>query len=211
MLILSGIKDYYDHCVAFYGLDNHVVYDRTKYVDVKDYEFFTKKVRWNEKFLESKTRWEKNEKGKYKKVTKMVGEFLYFILEVGDTHYIFEVERYKDEKNNLFMNHKLIEVKENVKKIVEDAVIALIPCNYYFNFWEGVHKISNIHKQFIVINPILKDTFIPSYIESSDIYMKIYNWILSTKEKPIIDKRTDVQKLESQGFDKFSSFRHPWK
>ena len=60
-----------------------------------------------------------------------------------------------------------------------------------------------------ISNPILSSTFIPSFIDAEEVYNAIYNYLISIREKPIIDNRNDTLKLESFGFDKKTSFRNP--
>ena len=57
-------------------------------------------------------------------------------------------------------------------------------------------------------NPILEGTWIPSFIPAEEVWNNITDYLLSIKEPEIIDNRTDVQHLESHGFDKKSSFRN---
>ena len=45
------------------------------------------------------------------------------------------------------------------------------------------------------------------YIPAEEAYNAIYNFIIKKREPVIIDNMTDVQKLESKGFDKKISFR----
>ena len=57
-------------------------------------------------------------------------------------------------------------------------------------------------------NPILDGTWIPSLIPAEEVWNNITDYLLSIKEPPIIDNRTDIQHLESHGFDKKTSFRN---
>lgn len=57
-------------------------------------------------------------------------------------------------------------------------------------------------------NPIMEGTWIPSLIPAEEVWNNITDYLLSIKEPPIIDNRTDVQHLESHGFDKKTSFRN---
>lgn len=57
-------------------------------------------------------------------------------------------------------------------------------------------------------NPILADTWIPSLIPAEEVWNNISDFLLSIKEPKIVDNRTDVQHLESHGFDKKTSFRN---
>ena len=57
-------------------------------------------------------------------------------------------------------------------------------------------------------NPILEGTWIPSMIPAEEVWNNITDYLLSIKEPELIDNRTDVQHIESHGFDKKSSFRN---
>ena len=57
-------------------------------------------------------------------------------------------------------------------------------------------------------NPILTGTFITKIVPPSNIWQALYEYLSSLKNKPFTDTRTDVQKLESAGFDKKTSFRN---
>ena len=59
-----------------------------------------------------------------------------------------------------------------------------------------------------VENPILAGTFIPGVIPPTDIWNALYEYLSSLRDKPFTDSRSDVQKLESAGFDKKTSFRN---
>lgn len=59
-----------------------------------------------------------------------------------------------------------------------------------------------------VENPILSGTFIPKLVSPTDIWQNLYEYLSSLRDKPFIDTRSDVQKLESAGFDKKTSFRN---
>ena len=50
-------------------------------------------------------------------------------------------------------------------------------------------------------------TSFAKYLDPVTVYNQIYNFLLSKKDKKIVDSRTDVQKLESAGFDRKTSFR----
>jgi hypothetical protein len=60
----------------------------------------------------------------------------------------------------------------------------------------------------LIGNVLLKDTCISSFIPAEDIYNQIYDYLIHIREPQVEDKRTDVQKLESKGFDKVTSFRN---
>lgn len=57
-------------------------------------------------------------------------------------------------------------------------------------------------------NPILEGTWIPSVIPAEEVWNNISDYLLSIREPVIIDNRTDIEHLESAGFDKKTSFRN---
>ena len=86
-----------------------------------------------------------------------------------------------------------------------------IACKRDDEFYEAVAKVGYIkpdkdgnYKE----NPILDGTWIPSLISAEEVWNNITDYLLSIKEPPIIDNRTDIQHLESHGFDKKTSFRN---
>ena len=86
-----------------------------------------------------------------------------------------------------------------------------ISCKRDDEFYEAVAKVGYIkpdkdgnYKE----NPILDGTWIPSLIPAEEVWNNITDYLLSIKEPPIIDNRTDIQHLESHGFDKKTSFRN---
>jgi len=86
-----------------------------------------------------------------------------------------------------------------------------ISCKRDDEFYEAVSKVGYIrpdkygdYKE----NPILEGTWIPSLIPAEEVWNNISDYLLSIKEPEIVDNRTDVQHLESHGFDKKTSFRN---
>lgn len=55
-------------------------------------------------------------------------------------------------------------------------------------------------------NPILVSLPIP-IVPAEDLFLNLQEFILSQNDKPIVDNRTDRQKLEAAGFDNKTSFR----
>lgn len=208
MKIISKIKDYYDYLTSVYGIDEDIVYDRREcnilskmlchYFNV-EYNYYADKKKTQRKF------YEKNTNGKYHFITKEVGDFYYFCLEVGITHYIFQVERYKDENDKIQIIPSLLEVNTDCKKI-SDAPISLIPLQTRYGSIVFNKDLYSFEKHNEIINPILNETYLTSFINADDLYNNLYNYLMS-QEKEIIDKRDDIAKLESHGFDKKISFR----
>ena len=86
-----------------------------------------------------------------------------------------------------------------------------IACKRDDEFYEEISKVGYIapdkygdYKE----NPILDGTWIPSLIPAEEVWNNITDYLLSIKEPVITDNRTDVQHLESHGFDKKTSFRN---
>ena len=216
MLILGKYKDYYDYLCGIYGIDKDIVYDRSeatllgKECTLHE-ELFTKRKLYNDKAKKMANRWITNEYGKDIFTKVPTGQILAYVIEIGYTHYLFEIERYLDENDNVQIDVEFV-MSFDVDKKKSEAPISLIPCQYTRHlFFSSERKVSSYNIKQEIKNPILKDTYIPSFIDPTEIYDKVYNYLISIREKPIIDKRNDVQKLESFGFDKKSSFRHPIK
>lgn len=215
MLILGKYKDYYDYLCGIYGIDKDIVYDRTDAVVLgKEFSLheylFTKRVLCDDKPKKMSKRWVLNEYGKSVYTKILTGQISAFVIEVGYTQYLFEIERYLDEKDNVHIDVEFIKSFDVDKKKSEHP-LSLIPCQYYKSFLSNEKRIGSYNVKQEIKNPILKDTYITSYINPTEIYDKLYNYLISIREKPIVDNRNDVQKLESHGFDKKTSFKHPIK
>jgi hypothetical protein len=216
MLILGKFKDYYDYLSGIYGIDKDIVYDRSDATVLgKEFsqheEFFTKRVLHNDSQKKMKKRWITNENGKDVFANVPTGQISAYVIEIGYTHYLFEIERYLDESGNVKIDVEFVK-SFDVEKKKSESPISLIPCQYTrYLFLYNERKVSGYNIKQEIKNPILKDTYITSFIDPTEIYDKVYNYLISIREKPIVDKRNDVQKLEGYGFDKKSSFRHPIK
>ena len=203
-IISNGVKDYYDYLVSKYGIDNDVIYDRRNNFIIKCKDglyghnvFFPYKQNYDKptelKRVYNNLHWEK----------KYVGKMYYFILEVGFKCYLFSIERYLDDNNELVFNPSLVKEVNNIGRL-SDEPISITPCDV--NVFSDSYK---LFKQEQIVNPILSSIFIPSFIDAEEIYLNLYDYFIAIKDKPIIDTRNDVQKLESCGFDKKTSFRNP--
>ena len=86
-----------------------------------------------------------------------------------------------------------------------------ISCKKDDEFYKAVSKVGYIRPDKYGEydeNPILEGTWIPSLIPAEEVWNNISDYLLSIKEPEIVDNRTDVQHLESHGFDKKTSFRN---
>lgn len=214
MKILDGLKkDYYDYLAGIYGIDNDIVYDRRdgfkfrKFEKLQEY-FIKDVIVYDDREKEISTLYE-NINGKRTPIKKARGRILEFALEVGYKKFLFEVERYL-ENGEIKLKPNLIKELSSTNKL-SDAPIAIIPCTIKYRRQYFVVDENDIsyYKRNEVKNPILSSTFIPSFIEPNIIWNEVYNYLISIRDIPIVDTRNDVQKLESFGFDKKTSFRNP--
>lgn len=212
MRILGNIKDFYDHLVSIYGIDNDIIYDRRECTllnkDTHPIVYFTKQLLLEDKLKSLQNCWNIDDKGKYNFSKKMCGKFYYYVLEIGFSHIFYEIERYLSDDGTVVIIPTLIKIKQNCDK-VSKYPMAILPLQGY-----GFHK----HKDcsFLRVdkdkvndypNPILSSSYLSGFITADFVYNELYNYFISTKGKEIKDNQTDIQKLESHGFDKKTSFR----
>ena len=205
-----GSKEFYDYVISIYGIDNDVILDRRN--------------KENRDFPDNTYNW------KY-------GYFsdgpLYFVLEIGHNQYLFKVDYIEGKKQNV----QLIKVFESTCQIIDykaefkinykhnvtyklkhrEDLLSNVT-NFYevclrtaislkeitietLRFDQLANRSTIKNKAYVNLNPFAK------YLDPVTVYNQIYNFLLSKKDKKIKDSRTDVQKLESAGFDKKTSFR----
>lgn len=217
MLIIDNKKDYYDYLSGIYGIDRNIVYDRRGSVMINPnrihlnypheqlfaQEYSLDKPRTLKRYY-SLPEWHSKENHKWSHQV-LSGDYYYFLLESGYRHYFFEIERYLDDKGNHVVIPRLIKQSEG-EKYVSDAPVAIIDLGIYT--YRLDYKPTEFQIKEAIRNPILSETYIPSFISSITIWQDIYNYLSSLKDKSIIDNRTDTEKLQSAGFDKKISFRN---
>lgn len=209
-IINAGKKDYYDYLSGIYGIDTDIVYDRRDYNVFRKYdsnaEFFLKEPLYGDSFKTNKRGYRYvNGKGVFGKFEE--GKILYILIEIGFIQYFFKIERYLINENEVRIEPTLFD-KKIVSEKKSDCVLSVIPLECYNSYNEGL-KISKFNNRFETKNPIFSDTWVTSVIPPEEIYQNIYDYLISVKEPKIEDKRNDIQKLESKGFDKKESFRNP--
>lgn len=219
MKILSqrNHKDYYDYLTGIYGVDEKVVYDRRQstllstlnipvisYCPIKQdapkiaersWELVGKKHKWVIKYV--------------------VTQIFHCMLEVGLKWYMFDVERYLDESKNVcieWKNTKMVRIKKSQRLSIAPMTFFKSYGIRYRGIWNrrnpGYNPTIIVEEKDAVINPILKDTPIASLIPPPDIYNELSDYLSSLNDVEIIDTRTDIQKAESAGFDRKTSFRN---
>lgn len=222
-ILNGGKKDYYDYLVGIYGIDEDIVYDRREGQPFVD--------NWNRgddlRKLFGKTRLyqdsPKSLKSFYdyelrKRVEREVGDEHYCILEVGYFQYYFKVERWIDENGRIIIEPKLIKKYDKGVHFGKTPVTLYIDSwatrsYFYFNAYEWDHVKRSIEqlqeKDKGISDFLLNGTWLTSFIPADEMYNNVYDYLISIREKKIEDNRNDIQKLESKGFDKKISFRHP--
>lgn len=212
MKIIDNKKDYYDYLSGVYGIDNLITYDRrgSEVLSNRTWDvIFNQHKHYNDTPRSIGRRYN-NAKKKFEK--ELLGQIFYCILEVGYKHYWFKVERYLDDNDSDVLHYIPTLIKNvDVKDKITTAPMAYIPaamCGHPYFGNQTLRPTRN--KGSIIENPILKDTLF-TQIPPNEIWNNLYNYFSSLKDKPIIDSRTDIEKIESHGFDKKTSFRHPVK
>lgn len=202
MKIIDSKKDYYDYVSGIYGIDDKVVFDRR-----------------GSKVLEKRILKSINE-SPAKDDFDFVGEFY---VKIGDWVYRFD----RDEESwSWSMPDKMIfgnlfgrTVLSNPVKYESFPYKEKLPDDVISVFCKHFKIRTNANKKFYgylsyqrsseISNPLLNNfEFIKKYISPEDAWQKIYDFISSRNEKPIIDNRSDAEHLESAGFDKKTSFRN---
>ena len=197
MKILSKRKDYYDYLVGKYGIDEMIVYDRRDCTVLAHDEYniaFSKKKLYNDK---PKREVMSYHNGKY--ISEMVGLRSELFITYGKKTRKFLVERYLDALGNVRISHKEVPLEGlDFRRCSNDREKRDAPIFIKIAFIESY-----------IDNPILDGTWLPCYISPEEIYTEVYNYLLMKSAKKIEDNRSDVEKMESKGFDKVSSFRNP--
>ena len=224
MKIIDNKKDYYDYLAGVLGVDDLVVYDRRGSVVLNSERtlvhgmnvYFGQKPIYFDKPLTEKQDWHLKSIVKQREAevakhrfgkTWKEGDIYHLVLEVGYTHYRFEVERWLEENNreNAHVEYHLIDTLKDVHKRYSDVPLCIIPCSAQYSRWTHEERWKELNGR--VENPILAGTFIPGMIPPTDIWNALYEYLSSLRDKPFTDSRSDIQKLESAGFDKKTSFR----
>lgn len=202
MKIIDNKKDYYDYLVGTYGIDEKMVYDRRKSVKVQDGVL--------------KSGWHVINVSDITNLIVRVGYLVYYINKNKNGEWVMpeKVTSSSDYYTKV----------DNPVRITNNVINRFVPYKREWNIKKGwvmtyddatpvsitiIYKVGNSQDRLIIADPILT-TFpaVAKFIPADTAWMEIYNFISSQYDKDIIDNRSDVQKLESAGFDKKSSFRN---
>lgn len=210
MKILDKCKEFYDYIVSIYGIDNDIILDRR---NKEDFDFPDNTYNWKYSYFSNGS--------------------LYFVLEIGYNQYLFKVDYIDGKKQNVqlvkvfestcqIIDYKAefnVNYKHNVAyKLKHRKDLLSNVTNFYevclqtaislkeitietLRFDQLANRSTIKNKVYVNLNPFAK------YLDPVTVYNQIYSFLLSKKDKKIVDSRTDVQKLESAGFDRKTSFR----
>lgn len=210
MKILDKCKEFYDYVVSIYGIDNDIILDRR---NKEDFDFPDNTYNWKYSYFSNGS--------------------LYFVLEIGYNQYLFKVDYIDGKKQNVqlvkvfestcqIIDYKAefnVNYKHNVAyKLKHRKDLLSNVTNFYevclqtaislkeitietLRFDQLANRSTIKNKVYVNLNPFAK------YLDPVTVYNQIYNFLLSKKDKKVVDSRTDVQKLESAGFDRKTSFR----
>lgn len=206
MKIIDNKKDYYDYVSGVNGIDPLAVYDRRGSVAI---DMDSPYIGGNLDFWFGKEYY--NNRHTYlRQYNGTLSDG--YILEVGYVQYLFMVRRKEADAGGMTLEPELLE-KRRVEVKAGDAPLVLIPAKYHhfdYKIWKRLDKPEfrpNSDKNTHINNPILAKTYIPSFIPAEEIWNEICSYLLSVREKPFVDNRGDVEKAESHGFDRKTSFR----
>jgi len=206
MQIIDKNKDYYDYLQKVYGRDTTITYDRRGSRVMTDL-FIVELVAPPEYYYEQKN-----------------GAL--FVLEVGEVQYLFRVMNVAYAKFPMsgalggeielltsFSDHKHYFEKE----------MTLVPAKrsgYNYAWFSKKYKECPVKSyselkvipEWQVLNPILRETSIPSFITEQEMWVNLTNYISSKyNDKTVTIVNSDVDKAVMHGFDKNTSFRNPIK
>ena len=216
MLIQSNFKDFYDYLQGVYGIDEKVVYERICYSSVNSKGEWQKTGLYKPQYLAS-------EECKYEVCLLAICGTLYHVYIINSKFY-FGLNK-NDFKEGKYAHILKLLPKEKHKQFASD----LHDNSSYYRDGDTTKDKYNLtptdlnekhncpvllvrgydsyHNNFEIIakNVKLSDFGIGQVISPHDIYIGISNFL--SREKPVVDKRTDIQKIVGKGFDKKTSFR----
>lgn len=206
MKILGNIKDYYDYLQGTYGIDPKVVYERICMTLVGDK--WVKQGIYKPEYLNPPA----DPSPYYEKPSSV---YFYVLAICGKLYCVFihnrkfyfpdhtdaleKLESRVDKVSRQYMRNRYSDSALHLRKTdvneKENCPVCLIDTNSYHRGALGA----------MVKNVRLSDFGIGQIISPNDMYIMISNFL--SREKVVIDNRTDVQKIVSKGFDKKTSFR----
>jgi hypothetical protein len=227
MNIISKYKEYYDYIQSFYGIDKDIVLDRRK---TWEGSYVTDGGSW---FLTNK-----NHHSQYYAIEIGTNQYVIKVTYKTNENCningnIYRPDNYmfildKVELIHVFISEKqLIDIQINSKsdgwvyshynRQRKEDITTNSPTNVYqidddiFKFVKGDKiRFNDIvsHSYRMNNDEYVKLDKVAGLIPAQEAYDAIYNFLINKREPNVVDSRTDVQKLEGNGFDKKTSFRN---
>ena len=218
MKIIDNKKDFYDYVSGIYGIDPYVVYDRrgsmpSSWIIEQHPTMFSKEYNY------------KDDCANYGSRNYFLDVYFSITVEAGEKHFYIRGNRRKKTKDSpVELTFETYDPFEDLKKRYRMDLYGKSPLmmeKYQRTLNQYTKKISKAPLALIIDgygsyygpsnaieNPILKDLPITGLLPAEEVWQGIYDYLLKMKEPVITDNRTDVQHLESHGFDKKTSFRN---
>lgn len=203
MKIISKHKDYYDYLANIYGVDDKVVYERKYHICVLDNQrtsiinktaaalYTPNFIRYSEAYKGRAVEFALHICGKKYDVVFFENNFYYEPISKSD---------YKHIKENA-INFKSLKIRLKEKPFFHFLRKKEIDYNKIFECPIVFHECGNTFH----LNVKLSDFNFAAIMPPEKIYQNIVAFL--SKEPDIVDKRTDIEKIEAHGFDKKISFR----
>ncbi len=195
MKILGKYKDYFDYLVGKYGIDEKIIVDRRENVTVKyrEYEDLTKPSEYT---------------------LAICGELFHIVFYRGNYYHTREELKTLNEilksrgNDTLFTTSKWSSrwggIDSYLREVVGKTKISdkfgypiMVASRIYYN-----RKPDDFTKC------LASEFGVPNYISAEEMYQKVYSWYSKRNEVNIQNNQTDLEKIESHGFDTVKSFRH---
>lgn len=195
MKILDNKKDYYDYLMGVYGIDEKIFYDRR---NSKTYDHIKDSFGFPNDFTSMMVR--VGNKVYYLKKDKETKKW-----EMPDEVHMWVAAKSWTGEHKYLPNPRRVEDIESIYKHNDDKALSKYPVTItlYSEDWWGRNYGTTY------VNPILSSfPAVAKFIPAKDAWDEIYNFISASKDKPIVDCRTDKEHILSAGFDPKTSFRN---
>lgn len=198
MKIISNFKDYYDFLIGKYGIDDKCVYERICSTEDQTGKWYKTGI-YKPKHADLTLNYSFE-------VIAVCGVMYCCYFYRGRHYFGVEAKDYIPKKvyndnhegevytgSDLDKAERFHLKKTNLNEKENCPVLILGSGHGYYDY-AGVK------------NPKLADFDFGKVLPAEDCYVQIANFI--SREKPVIDNRTDIQKIVGKGFDKKTSFRN---
>lgn len=184
MKIISKYKDYYDYLQGIIGVDNKIILDR------------------REGFVLSKRNLIPFEEKTYSIYKFAICDMLYDVVishggKIFHGKEILKIAKYQKFTKTYSINSSIGYYASVKIAPVKTDINQLEKCPIVFCY--------NKEKQHF---PMLKNLGFPRILPAKELFISLYTWIEKQSNPIVIDSRTNIEKIESAGFDKVTSFRN---